>query len=106
MELKVIFYGGQQAGKTVLTTLVSKIQNIQVIPQDELVATTAEKFGLKKISLEDIKDFDLFICCHGRKIIPKEILNKGLCINLHPCLYKYKGAKPIKRMLEDGCTKA
>jgi methionyl-tRNA formyltransferase len=53
-------------------------------------------------------DLDLLVCVHGRKIIKKNVLEVPRlgAINVHPCLYKYPGAKPVERMLEDGITKA
>ncbi len=103
---KVIFYGGRQAGIIALLTLLSKGYSPRVIAEDALIKDLASNFDLEEITLDEIDDFDLFVCCHGRKIIPKKILDMGLCINLHPCLYKYKGADPIKRLLVDGNKKA
>jgi len=48
---------------------------------------------------------DLFVCCHGRQILKKELLALR-CINLHPRLYKYKGADLIGRLLKDKIKKA
>jgi len=43
-----------------------------------------------------------------RKILKKKLLElpKKGCINIHPCLYKYKGADPIGRLLSEGEKKA
>ena len=40
-----------------------------------------------------------------RQILKKDILSIG-CINLHPCLSKYKGENPIERLLKDKGKKA
>jgi methionyl-tRNA formyltransferase len=83
------------------------------------VEKIAEKFSLKVFKPKSLNsgdsakhlkslNLDLLVCCHGREILKKEILEipeKG-CINLHPCLYKYKGARPIERLLEDKNPKA
>jgi methionyl-tRNA formyltransferase len=45
---------------------------------------------------------DLFVSCHGRQIIKSRILQNWKAINMHPCLFKYPGADPIDRLLEDG----
>ena len=103
---KVIFYGGKQAGMVALLTLLAKGYKPQVIAEDEVIRDITQAFGLELISLDEVANFDLFVCCHGRKIIPTRILDKGLCINIHPCLYKYKGTSPIKRILRDGVAKA
>ena len=104
--MKVIFYGGKQAGVVSLFLLNNYFKNIEVIPEDALVKKAAEILNLKQTILEEAGSFDLLVCCHGRKIIPKNMLDKGICINLHPCLYKYKGANPIKSLLSDKETKA
>lgn len=115
--MKIVFYGGETAGLIVLLTLIAKAQNIQyVIPEDEKVRQAAEAFHLKILDkfflddenfLENLKDnIDLFICCHGREILSARLVNSLKCINLHPCLYKYKGAKPVVRLIAEGNTKA
>lgn len=55
-----------------------------------------------------MKKSDLLVCVHGKEILTKEILDhpKLGCINVHPCLYKYKGKEPIKRLLEEDENKA
>jgi len=115
--MRVIFYGGKQAGMiTLLTLLALKEKIICVIPVDEIIEETARNFKLKIKKIKDInnKKFvdylkslkpDLFVCCHGRQILKKDILSIG-CINLHPCLYKYKGVNPIERLLRDNEKKA
>ena len=115
--MKIIFYGGRQAGMVSLLTLLAlKEEIVCVIPVDNIVEKTAKRFGLKVRKVKDInnKKFvkylkslrpNLFVCCHGRQIFKKDILAIG-CINLHPCLYKYKGANPIERLLKDKEKKA
>lgn len=101
---------------TLLTLLALKEEVVCVIPVDEIVEDSARNFKLNVKKVKDInnKKFvnylfslkpDLFVCCHGRQILKKEILAIG-CINLHPCLYAYKGARPIKRLLEEKNPKA
>jgi methionyl-tRNA formyltransferase len=90
-----------------------------VIPQDEIVLEIANEMGLDTIDVELLNEKqsqkyfsklepDLFVCAHGRKIVNNSILSipKHGGINVHPCLYKYKGAKPIERLLSDKETKA
>lgn len=115
--MKIIFYGGKQAGMVALLTLVAlKEEVVCVIPVDEIVEKIAKKFRLNVRKVRDInnKKFvsylhnlkpDLFFCCHGKQILKKELLSIG-CINLHPCLYKYKGSDPIKRLLLNNEKKA
>ncbi len=115
---KVIFYGGRQAGMIQLLTLLALGHKVVcVVPVDDIVETTARDFGLevqkpKNINETAFVDYleklgaDLFVCCHGRQIIKPRILKMVKAINTHPCLYKYKGAEPVRRLLEDRNTKA
>lgn len=115
--MNIAFYGGQTAGIVVLLTLVAKNSRIKyVFPEDKKIKKIAELFSLpvkKKSSLDEKKcidklkkNIDLFLCCHGRKILSKELVQSLTCINLHPCLYRYKGARPIKRLIKDNNAKA
>lgn len=73
-----------------------------VITEDEDVEWMARKFGIPILpSVEYIKklSFDLFLCVHGKKIIANDCLVAGKMINVHPCLFKYKGHNPIKRYI-------
>ncbi|MBI2113113.1 MAG: hypothetical protein HYT50_00850 [Candidatus Wildermuthbacteria bacterium] len=116
--MKVIFYGGRQTGMVeLLTVLALGHKVVCVIPVDETVEACARSFGLeiqkpKSINEDAFVDYleglraDLFLCCHGRQIIKPRILNMCKAINVHPCLYQYKGADPIGRLLQDKNTKA
>ena len=88
-----------------------------MVPVDDIVEIAAKDLGLEVQKPKDINDdafvgyleklgADLFVCCHGRQIIKPRILKMVKAINTHPCLYKYKGAEPIRRLLEDKNTKA
>ena len=78
--------------------------------------TIANLFSIPLISSSKLDDLDfvqslknevdLLICCHGKKILNAPLLERVRCINLHPCLYKYKGARPIQRMINDNNSKA
>jgi len=45
---------------------------------------------------------DLFLCVHGRKIVPKSVLDKFQFggVNIHPFLDKYPGADPVRRAIQ------
>lgn len=114
--MKIIFYGGRQVGVIgLLSCIASGNTVIATIPEDEMVAETAKMLGIQIIQKEMLSDkeleaymkyleIDLFVCVHGRQIIRKNILTatKRGCINVHPCLWKYKGASPIERLIIDG----
>ena len=116
--MRVIFYGGRQAGVVSLLTLMAlKHEIVCVIPIDEPVETVAKSLKLniqkpENINSEEFVTYlrglqaDLLICCHGRQIIKKELLSLCKSINVHPCLYKYPGADPIQRLLKDKNTRA
>jgi len=116
--MKIIFYGGRQAGVvSLLTAKALGHEIVCVVPVDELVESVAKSLGLevrkpKNINEEEFVDYletlqaDLFLCCHGRQIIRSRILKNWKAINMHPCLYKYKGVEPIRRLLEEGEKKA
>lgn len=116
--MRIIFYGGRQAGAVSLLTLLALGHKVVcVIPVDEPVESVARSFALSvkkptNINEEKFVEYvkklkpDLFVCCHGRQILKTPLLNTVKALNMHPCLYKYKGADPIKRLLEDGNKKA
>ena len=116
--MKVMFYGGRQSGMIVLLSILAKkIEVCYVIPEDDIVRTVADQFNIKIIEKGQVNDkivadivkkdkIDLFVCCHGKRIIKDNILGSCECINVHPCLYKYKGAEPISRLIKDDNTKA
>ncbi|OGD87316.1 hypothetical protein A3D81_01100 [Candidatus Curtissbacteria bacterium RIFCSPHIGHO2_02_FULL_40_17] len=115
--MKIAFYGGQSTGMIVLLNLIAKGHNIRaVFCEDEKIEKIAEEFNLQifpKHKLDDqelieklAKQIDLLLCCHGKKIFSPHLVKSIPCINIHPCLYKYKGAKPILRLINDGVNKA
>ena len=108
--MKITFYGGQKAGIIALLTLKALGFDVKVIAEDDDVFNMAEALGLPVRKIENINkmeiEADLIVLCHARQIIGKELISKFKIINLHPCLYAYKGGDPVGRMLKDGVTKA
>ena len=116
--MKIIYYGGKQASIVGLLTLLAEgMDVICVIPEkDGILEPLARKLNMNIKNPENINDAsfvsylkslnpDLLFCVHGRQILKKDMLSIG-CVNVHPCLYKYKGLRPIKKLLEDKNTKA
>lgn len=91
--MKILVYAGQIAGVLVMMTIKPE----WVIPQDDLVKNMALTLGIKLATFDTLPECDLYICCHGKKIIK----DTDKWINIHPCLYKYKGAHPVGSLLED-----
>ena len=103
--MSIILYANRNTGMLVLAHLLAKGFKVKVITEDALMRTCAGYYGIEVVTLKTMGEFDLFICCHGRKIIPDEYLAKGKFINIHPCLFKYKGHNPIRRYIENRDTK-
>lgn len=58
-----------------------------------------------KEHIEDFKaiDADIFVTASYGKILPKELLELKMCVNVHPSLLpKYRGATPIQNALLNG----
>lgn len=116
--MKIIFYGGRQSGMISLLTLRALGHEIVcAIPVDEPVEILAKALEINVQKPENINDNDffsylenlgaeMFFCCHGRTIIKKQILDKFLCVNLHPCLSKYPGARSVERLLNNNDNQA
>lgn len=114
--LKVLFLGGKQAGCIGLLTLLAAGCKIQgVVAYDNAVENLAGLLYLPTFSSvkqpvveELLSEADLLVSVHGREIVPTRLLELPHFggINVHPCLYRYKGANPVDRLLQDGCTRA
>ena len=113
---KVSLMAGKQAGCVGLLSLyAAKCEVLCVVAYDDLVKQLAKKLNLPTFSsikddefIKLVNKSDLLVSVHGREIVPIEILKippRG-CINVHPCLYKYKGANPVERLLRDNNTRA
>jgi len=108
--------GGQQAGCVGLLSLLAvDCDVVSAVAYDINVKMLAKELKIPVFSsiheerfIDTVKEADLLFSVHGRQIVPKEILDIPLlqCVNVHPCLYKYKGANPIQRMLDDSNSKA
>lgn len=105
---------GKNAGLIGFLTVRSMGYNIEaVVGYDDVIKKLCDVFNVCFFSsIRDSKfkkivsKTDMLISVHGREIVPEKILNSIMCINVHPCLYKYKGGDPIGRLLEMGDTKA
>lgn len=116
LGLDIAFMGGRQAGSIgLLTALATRNNVLGAVVYDDTIGMVAEEMDIPTYSsikedgfLEEVKESDILLSVHGREIVPKEYLDIPPlgCVNLHPCLYKYKGANPIGRLLEDGNSKA
>lgn len=107
-----IFLGGRQAGLIGLLTLrAMDCPIISAVCYDDPIKAMSERLGILTFgSIKEVPSWntDLIISVHGREILPKDIFSipRHGAINTHPCLYKYKGKNPIRRMLKDHETLA
>jgi methionyl-tRNA formyltransferase len=109
--MKIIFYGRERVGLVVFLYLIAKFEGHSlkmVIDKSNScnINNIADYLNIPKIEFESLKDqdFDVLVSCHGRKIIKNDILIKGVCVNIHPCLFKYKGANLIERYIDNKDT--
>lgn len=104
----IVLYGKRVVGQIALSYLVARKFNVIVVDDSDIgVKHLANKYGVKVASTDyelSMNSYDLFICVHGTRIIEKEYLHPGRMVNIHPCLFKYKGHNPIKRYIENGDT--
>ncbi len=116
MIKEIVFMGSRQAGCTGLLTLLAAGHKVTgIIAYEEILGRLSRELDVPRFSsvlqpeiLELLERGDLLVSVHGKEIVPIELLNLPRlgCINVHPCLYAYKGANPIERLLNDGNTKA
>ena len=109
--LSVVYVGGRQAGCVgLLTVAAARCRILGVVAYDEEVTRIAE--GLRLASCRSIHDAlvrdwlarsELLVSVHGREIVPPALLSlpRHGGINAHPCLWAYKGASPVERLLRD-----
>jgi len=111
--MRIIFLGNKQAGMVgLLTAIAWGVDVVAVVTKSVMVEQVADSLLLPVFesyqAVPMVDEIDLMISVHSREILPIEFLEKARMggINVHPCLYKYKGTRPVPRMLEDGITKA
>lgn len=102
--MTIVLYANRNVGLLVLSYLRAMGHIVYVIHDgDQQMEDLCNMLGVEVVTLETMPPHDLLLCCHGRKIIPKEYLT-GLCVNIHPCLFKYKGHNPVKRYIANKDT--
>jgi len=112
--MQVVFTGEKQAGFIGLLTLLSQRHEILgVATRDPYIREFSGETGLRcsasiHEALDTLPACDLLISVHGREMVTGEELQRPRLggINVHPCLYRYKGARPVARLIADGETRA
>jgi len=115
-ELKICFIGAKQTGIVGLLTLLSKGFNIlSAVSYSKDLTKILNMLNVPSYNsvhdgnfIKELRQSDILISVHAREIIGPELLKlpKLCCINVHPYLYKYKGANPVSRALKDKEFKA
>jgi len=95
----IILYCRRNVGMCIIPYIVAKGFGVKVISDDEDVLWMAESLGLEIVTLDSMGEFDWFICVHGTTILKKEQLKEGRMLNVHPCLFKYRGKNPIAKYI-------
>ena len=114
--MNIAFMGGKQAGCLgVLTVYAAGHRVTAIVGYDEVVERLAGALFLPSYSSirdsgfqDSLAHSDVLLSVHGREIVPNKLLAVPPLggVNVHPCLYRYKGADPIGRFLRDGISKA
>lgn len=123
--MKVLFFGTPYFAEVILQGLLdSEFEVVGVVCQNDKPAGRGNKlvspkivslarqnniavYQFEKLSehIEDFKkiDYDIAVTASYGKILPKELLDLKLCINVHPSLLpKYRGSTPIQSALLNG----
>ncbi|MFC1631092.1 formyltransferase family protein [Candidatus Omnitrophota bacterium] len=109
--LNICFMGAKQAGIIGALTILAKGNQISAaVSYSADLTGVLDSLGVpvyKSIAdqgfVQKLRHSDVFFSVHGREIVPAEFLRlpKYGAVNVHPYLYKYKGADPIQRALKD-----
>jgi methionyl-tRNA formyltransferase len=110
-KLKICFIGGKQAGILGLLTLLAAGNKIlSAVSYSKDLTKILNTLNIPSYNsvydgnfIKKLKQSSILISVHAREIIGPKLLKlpKLCCINIHPYLYKYKGANPVSRALKD-----
>lgn len=122
--MKILFFGTPLFAEIVLKKLLEEHEVVGIVCQPDKPANRGKKmqspnivniakvlnipvyqFEKLKDHIEDFKKIkcDLFVTASYGKILPKEVLDIKMCINVHPSILpKYRGATPIQSALLNG----
>lgn len=111
-NLNICFMGSNQAGMIGALTILSKgARMLSAVSYTDDLTDLLKFFRIpvyrsinEKGFAEKLKMSDLLVSVHGKEIVGAGLLKlpRFGAVNLHPYLYKYKGADPVGRALKDG----
>lgn len=124
--MKILFFGTPLFAEIVLKKVMQKHEVVGVVCRSDKPANRGKKMvapeiknfalanGIPVYQFEKLKpeldtfraiDCDIFVTASYGKILPKDLLDIKMCINVHPSLLpKYRGATPIQNALLNGDT--
>ncbi len=115
-KMRTCFMGGRQAGVLgVMTILASGSGIVAAVSYSEDTDRILKLLGIpvfRSIKTKSFRNFlkksDLLVSVHGREIAGNDIISlpRVGAINVHPYLYKYKGADPVGKALSEENFKA
>lgn len=115
-RIKVCFIGGNQAGIIGILAAISKGSDIlAAVSYSDNLTNMLKALNIPFYKSINHKDYvkalrcsDILLSVHGREIVRKGLIElpRYGAVNLHPYLYKYKGANPVERALKDREFKA
>ncbi len=115
-KFKITYMGGNQAGIIGALTALSLGNDITAaVSYSNDLTYILHLLNIKtydsiknKQFIDKVKRSDMLLSVHGREIVKPDLLNASKlgAINIHPYLYKYKGANPVERALKDKEFKA
>lgn len=110
--MNICFLGGEIAGMiSVLAAMSEEVNIVTSVAYSENIECLLKSMNIPVYkSLKDdaflnsFNGIDLVLSVHCREIVGKDLLGRAKRggVNFHPYLYKYKGADPVARALEDG----
>ena len=113
--MNIAYMGGRQAGIIGLLTIQALGHDLaHVVAYDANMAKIARSFTWEDVyrSLSEVNNdwegVDLLLSVHGREIVSQSLLDRLPLggINVHPCLYGFKGKNPVERFLKSNCKQA
>lgn len=101
----IVLYGRRNVAVCALSFLVANGYTVKVISDDKDVIWMANILNCEILDgWGNMGKYDLFLSVHGDKVIPMIYLLGRPAVNVHPCLFKYKGHNPIKRYIANKDT--
>lgn len=100
----IVLFARHNTGVIALSHLWALGHNVKVVTNDMNVVSVAKLYGCELVGAEYMGTFDMVLSVHWDKIIPTFLFNRKPAVNIHPCLFKYKGKDPIRKHIDNKDT--